>query len=167
MYYLEVLEELHKNNINYLLVGGLAVNLYGIPRITQDIDLILRMNKENLIKAVSILKNLGYITRLAVNPEGIADESTREMWINEKNMIAFSFYNNENSFKVVDIIIKHNLDFDKSFASRTVLEAGNIEISLASIDDIISMKKISGREQDISDIRMLSRIKDLTGDSDG
>lgn len=52
MFYFEILEGLYNNKIKYLIVGGLAVNLYGIPRVTQDIDIILSMDKENILKKV-------------------------------------------------------------------------------------------------------------------
>lgn len=41
MYYFEVLGGLYKNKVRYLIVGGLAVNLSGVPRVTQDIDIII------------------------------------------------------------------------------------------------------------------------------
>lgn len=163
MFYLEILEELFKNKIRYLLVGGLAVNLYGIPRITQDIDLVIQMDENNIYKAIDFLKNLGYLPRLPVKPESLADKTIRDSWINEKNMIAFSFYNKDNNYKVVDIIISHNLDFEKSYINRQILEANDFEISLASIDDIISMKEISSREQDKADIEMLRKLREING----
>jgi len=45
MYYFEILEELYKRNVRYLLAGGLSVNLYGIPRVTQDIEMLNKVRK--------------------------------------------------------------------------------------------------------------------------
>ncbi len=56
-------------------------------------------------------------------------------------MIAFSFYNKKNNFKVIDIIICHNLDFEASYSNRQIINANDIDISLASIDDIIKQNK--------------------------
>ncbi|MDQ1272998.1 MAG: hypothetical protein QG591_1628, partial [Planctomycetota bacterium] len=58
MYYFEILEGLYKSKVRYLIVGGLSVNLYGVPRITQDIDIVVAMSKENILKITSLLKGL-------------------------------------------------------------------------------------------------------------
>ena len=59
MYYREVLEALYRND-RYLIVGGLAVNLYGVPRITQDIDMIISDDKENVNRLIRVMEELGY-----------------------------------------------------------------------------------------------------------
>ena len=48
MLYEKILTELEKNNIKYMVIGGLAVNLYGFPRVTQDLDLMVSFEKENM-----------------------------------------------------------------------------------------------------------------------
>jgi hypothetical protein len=37
MFYLELFQKLESANIRYMLVGGLAMNLYGVPRSTMDV----------------------------------------------------------------------------------------------------------------------------------
>ena len=56
MYYFEILEGLYKSKVRYLIVGGLSVNLYGVPRVTQDIDIVIAMDRENVLKVTSLLK---------------------------------------------------------------------------------------------------------------
>ena len=58
---------------------------------------------------------------------------------------------------MIDIVLVHPLDFEKSFINRTVKKAKDIDIYLASVDDIIKMKEFSGRTQDLSDIEMLKK----------
>jgi hypothetical protein len=62
MYYFEILEGLYKSNVRYLITGGLSVNLYGIPRVTQDIDIVIAMDKGNVLKLTSLLKESGIDT---------------------------------------------------------------------------------------------------------
>ena len=40
--------ELEASKVRYLLVGGLAMNLHGVPRMTMDVDIILAMDEPNL-----------------------------------------------------------------------------------------------------------------------
>lgn len=159
MYYFEILEELHKNKVRYLIVGGLSVNLYGVPRVTQDIDVVIAMDRENVLRMTSLLKGLGYVPRLPVSPDDLANPDKVKDWIESKNLKAFSFYHKTVNYKVIDIVLVHPLDFEKSFENRTVKRAKDIDIYLASIDDIIKMKKFSGRSQDLSDIEMLNKVR--------
>ena len=159
MFYLEILEGLYEKKIRYLIVGGLSVNLYGVPRLTQDIDIIISTDRENILKIITLLKNHGYVPRLPVNPEDLADFDKMKDWVENRNLKAFSFYHKKDIYKVVDIVLVHPLDFEKSFKNRTVKRVKDIEIYLASIDDVIKTKLFSGRAQDISDIEMLKKAR--------
>ena len=159
MYYFEILEGLYERKIRYLIVGGLSVNLYGVPRVTQDIDIIISTDRENILKIITLLKNQGYVPRLPVNPEDLAESDKVKDWVENRNLKAFSFYNKKDNYKVVDILLVHPLDFEESFKNRTVKRVKDIEIYLASIDDLIETKKFSGRAQDISDIKMLKKAR--------
>ena len=160
MYYFEILEELFNCKIEYLIVGGLAVNLYGVPRVTQDIDIIIAFDKENIFELNRVFRRLGYIPRLpGVDPEELADPVVREDWIANKNLKAFSFYHTKDVYKAVDIVLVHPLDFAKAFQNKTIKKAQGIAINLVSVDDLITMKSFSGRQQDLSDIELLKKIQ--------
>ncbi|MEW6188151.1 MAG: hypothetical protein AB1585_20735, partial [Thermodesulfobacteriota bacterium] len=103
MYYFEILEALFKKKVEYLIVGGLAVNLYGVPRVTQDIDLIVSTTKTNITKMLAVLKKLGYLPRLPVDPKDLIDPEKVKDWVENRNLKAFSFYHKRDNFKVVDI----------------------------------------------------------------
>jgi hypothetical protein len=160
MYYFEILKELFNRKIDYLIVGGLAVNLYGVPRVTQDIDIIISFDKENILELNGVVKNLGYIPRLpGVDPEGLSDPAVRGDWIKNKNLKAFSFYHPKDVYKIIDVVLVHPLDFAKAFQNKTIKEVQGITINLVSVDDLIKMKSVSGRQQDLSDIELLRKIQ--------
>ena len=54
-----------------------------------------------------------------------------------------------------------------SFKNRTVKKAKDIDIYLASIDDVIKMKEYSGRAQDLSDIEMLNKARKYMEEKNG
>ena len=95
MFYIDLLEQLYHHHVKYLIVGGLAVNLYGVPRVTQDIDIIVFITPDNIRKFNQILKGLDYIPRLPVNPDDIANPDILKEWVENKNLKAFSFYHRE------------------------------------------------------------------------
>jgi hypothetical protein len=161
MFFFDVLEKFYENKIKYLIVGGLAVNLYGVPRVTQDIDIIIATDKDNIYKINRILKELNYVPRLPVNPDDMADKEKLREWIDERNLKAFSFWNKKEAYKVIDIVLVHPLNFEISFKNKVVKAAEGVKIFLAPVEDIIKMKKASGRDQDLSDIEMLRKVKRL------
>lgn len=159
MYYFDLLKEFHSSGIKYMIAGGLSVNLHGIPRVTQDLDIIISLDSTNIAALNIVMKKLGFLPSLPVNPEYLADSSIRESWIREKNLIAFTFHHTSDNYRVVDIVLVHPLDFESAYQNRTVKTVRDFTINLVSIDDLIKMKKFSGRSQDISDIEMLQKLK--------
>ena len=155
MFYFEVFEAFYREKVKYLVVGGLAVNLHGVPRITYDIDIIISTDRDNVLKINRTLRDLGYVPRLPVDPDDMADEKTLKDWVENRNMKAFSFYHKKENRKVVDIVLGHPFDFTKAFQRSSIKKVDDIEIYVASIDDMISMKKLSNRPKDLSDIEML------------
>jgi len=164
MYYFEVFNALYLAKVKYLVVGGLAVNLHGVPRITYDIDIIISTDRNNVLKLNKVLNNLGYIPRLPINPNDIADNKILKDWIENRNLKAFSFYHKKDNYKIIDIVLVHPLNFNDAFKNKIVKNVKNIEIYLASINDVVKMKEFSGRPQDLSDIIKLNKIKKFLED---
>jgi hypothetical protein len=55
MFYIDLLKSLYDNNIEYLIVGGVAVNLHGVPRATFDFDLVISTDKSNILALLKVL----------------------------------------------------------------------------------------------------------------
>ena len=163
IYYLELFKMFTKNKVRYLVVGGLGVLLHGVPRVTHDIDIIVSMDSDNITKLNRALLALGYVPRLPVDPNDLSDPKKVTVWIGERNLKAFSFYNKADPYKVVDVLLVHGLDFDRSFKGRTRKKIEGVMVNLISIDDLIEMKRRVGRPQDQDDVEMLSKIKKLSG----
>lgn len=166
MFYIDFLKELYHNHIQYLIVGGVAVNLHGVPRATFDFDLVISTDKENVLALLQVLKNSKYIPSVPENPMHLADPEKVAFWIREKNVIAFSFFNEEHSHQVVDIILKHPLDFQDAFSRKVTKSIDDFELYLASIEDLIVMKRESARPKDMKDIEFLNRAREFNEKTD-
>lgn len=161
MLYQKFFERLNDEQIEYLVVGGIAVNLYGYIRATMDLDILLMLDNSNTSKFVKITKELGYKPRIPVNIEDLCDPAKRREWVSEKNMKVFSVYNPENEMEHIDVLIDCKIDFLKAFGRREIVQASRLEINLINIDDLIKLKEIAGRERDKIDIKALLKIKEL------
>ncbi|HMV81472.1 MAG TPA: hypothetical protein PKA14_26330, partial [Leptospiraceae bacterium] len=119
MFYLDLFRDFQKNEIKYLVVGGLAVNLHGVPRMTNDVDVILSEEKENLVKFIESMRRLGYVPKLPVKADVLLDDEKINIWIKDRNLKAFTFYNTKDNYKVVDFLIVHPLNFAESYERKT------------------------------------------------
>ena len=44
----DVIKSLNEHKVDYILIGGYAVILYGLPRLTQDLDIVIKMERNNI-----------------------------------------------------------------------------------------------------------------------
>ncbi len=161
MFYLDLFRALGSENVRYLLVGGLALNIHGVERATMDIDLVLAMDPDNLQAFLCAAKTLKLAPILPVKLTDLADPITRESWVAEKHMIAFALRPPESMAPTVDILVQSPLDFAAAWARRIEKDLGDARLSVAHIDDLIAMKSATGRLTDASDIAALERLKAL------
>jgi hypothetical protein len=158
MFYENVFRTFEKEGLRYLVVGGIAVNLHGVPRSTADLDIMVDLKDKNLKKLIRAMKKLGFIPRAPVNPEDLVNEKTRKKWWRKKKMEVFTFWNPKKSLEEVDVFIKNPIEFESSYNRRKEIKAKNISRPLASIEDIIKIKEKSRRKQDIADIEALKKL---------
>lgn len=114
MFYERVFRELNKNRVKYLVIGGVALNLHGVPRATADLDLAVEIEKKNLEKIAAVLKKIGFKPRVPVK--------------REKKMHVFTFWNPKKSFEEIDILIKCPIEFKELNKAKRVVRAKYINI---------------------------------------
>lgn len=161
MFYERVFKELAIRKIRYLVIGGIAVNIYGYFRATGDLDLMLSLETENLKEFIKLVHTLGFVPRIPVRIEELKDPKKVEAWKKEKHLKVFSVYNPKNEIEHIDIMIENYIDFVSAYKNREVFTAKDIEISVISIDDLIKLKRIAGRKRDEIDIEALRKIKEI------
>jgi len=147
----ELVHALKKEKINYMIVGGYAVNFHGYSRNTVDIDIVIKFNLTNLKKIEKLLHSMGMISRLPI--DAVSVYKFRQEYIENRNLIAWNFYTENDPTEQVDILIAHDVSDFKTERFRV----GELELKVISKDDLIKMKKKSGREKDLMDIRELTK----------
>lgn len=147
-----VSKALSDHNVSYAVVGGYAVALHGAVRGTIDVDLALAWNRENLERTITALQSIHLISRLPLDSTTVFTQ--RAQLIQERNLIAWNFYNPDNLTEQVDLII----DFDITGRSTQQIPIGRSSITVLNKHDLIAMKEKSGRPQDLADI---AALKDL------
>lgn len=158
MFYLDLLSALERHHVRYLLVGGLAMNLHGVPRMTMDVDIMVALDGTNLAHFILVAGELGLSPTLPVTLEELGDAGKRAFWIKDRHMVAFSLRGAEKSAPTLDVLIGAELPFEEAYGRRLIREVAGIPVSLAGVEDMITLKNQAGRAQDLADIEHLKRL---------
>ncbi len=57
---IKIIKSLNKKKIKYLLIGGFAAVLYGVPRSTFDLDIAISLDSKNIGNTITLLSGLGF-----------------------------------------------------------------------------------------------------------
>jgi hypothetical protein len=133
--------------------------LHGVARFTADLDIAVDLSPPEARKAVETLLALGLRPRAPVDAATFADPAVRDRWFREKAMRVFSMWDPANPMRQVDLFVQNPIDFPRLWAHAEVMDVGGTSIRVASIADLIAMKRLAGRPQDIADIEALEAIR--------
>jgi hypothetical protein len=159
MFYEKVFKTFKALKVKYLLGGGLAVNLHGVPRFTKDIDVLIDLSASNLNRLKKALEKLHYKPKIPVTMDEFLKPENWKKWRREKGMLGLSLYNPENPFEELDLLVNVELKFKSASKRKISLKSPNFEVDVIGIDDLIKMKLKAGRAQDKSDIIALRKVK--------
>ncbi len=152
MFFQKVIDALTKADVTYALVGGYALVLHGIVRGTVNIDIVITLDADAFRRCEAAMKSIGLTSRLPVSADEVF--SFRQEYITNRNLKAWSFYNPANPLEVVDILITE----DAASLNGVEKHAFGMLIHVAAIDELIAMKRKTGRPQDIEDIKALEKL---------
>ncbi len=158
MFYVDLFRALGKFEVRYLLIGGVAVNLHGIGRLTADVDLMLALDADNLARFVSAGEALELKPVVPVALADVADAAKVQSWIEDKGMLALAFRPPDKDAPTLDILVRPVVPFEEAYQRRVDRSLGGAVVSLASIEDIIKLKTGTGRKKDEADIAALKQI---------
>jgi len=153
-----VFAALEASGARYLVVGGVAVVLHGHLRFTADLDLALSLDDANVGTALSALEGLGYRPRAPVPLRAFADPAQRADWEHTKGLTVFSLWSAELPGTEIDLFVADPLPFEPAWGRRLRAQLGAIAVNVASLADLIEMKRRAGRPQDLEDVRQLEAI---------
>lgn len=155
-----VFQSLNERGGRYVVVGGLAVVLHGHLRATGDIDLIVDLAASQVEKTLAALSYAGFRPYAPVPASDFADPEKRKTWVREKRMLVFSLHPAA-GVPMVDLFLEHPIQFDELWSRSMVMTLRGVPIRVASIDDLITLKRLAGRPEDLADADALAAIKRL------
>jgi hypothetical protein len=161
---LRIFQALERSGVRYLVVGGVAVVLHGHPRFTADLDLVVALDRENVLRAIEALGTLGYRPRAPVPAHDLADPDARRVWIDEKGLTVFSLWSSVLPATEVDIFVAEPFPFEEAFSRGVRVEVGGATLVVVGLEDLVAMKRGAGRAKDLDDVAALEALAKETGD---
>lgn len=141
------LKALHAAGVGFLIVGGYAVNYYGYPRYTEDLDLWLKpdnANKEHLAR---------YLQSEDFDSENIQ----QLMELDFTGIHVFQLGEGESRIGFLTSI--PGVNFQEAYSRREQIQIENTPISFLSFEDLLTSKKQANRLRDQADIDVLVKVK--------
>src|SRR5438876_5107495 len=145
MFYLDLFRALNNGGVRYVLVDGVALNLHGVERATMDVDVAIALDADNLARAVRAFRGLGLQPIAPVSWEDVMRPGQIEGWHREKHMLALGLRKIEGFAPTVDILTNPSVPFEALQQHSETKDLSGILVSIASIDDLIALKRGTGR----------------------
>ncbi len=146
-----ICKSIDEANIRYMISGSIALNIYTIPRMTRDIDIVIELEENKVDFFLSLFPNCYY------NKNTIRNEI--------RNQGMFNLIDNTTGFKIDFIILKKSEYFTIAFNRRRKVSEFNIDIWVISPEDLIVAKIIwiqqyqsEKQTKDIENLLLLSNI---------
>jgi len=158
LFYHDALRALSQAGARFVVVGGVAVNLQGVPRPTADLDIAIELSAENVRAVADAFMGIGLRPRLPEPPERLAEPDTLRDWVENRNLKAYTFQDPNNPLRNADILVSSPVPYEELERTADVIEALGLRVRIASISALLRMKAVAGREQDLADIDALERI---------
>lgn len=141
----EVCAALHRHRARYVLVGGMAMQLWGSSRATRDIDILIEPTLVNGKRVLAGLETVGF---------GFAREWLAEEIITKPVTVI-------GDMPRVDILtVAWSVHFAEAYTAARTFELEGVRIPTASLEHLIASKR-TGRLQDAADIAVLEEIRRL------
>jgi hypothetical protein len=142
----EFLKLLNVHGVEYLLIGGYAVNYHGYSRSTKDMDIWIAVHPENARRVVTALEEFGFGSPQLVPDLFLQDQSIVRMGVPPL---------------LLEITTRiSGVGFEESYRERVVTDMDGIPVNIISLKYLKQNKKASGRHKDLDDLEQLERLDD-------
>ena len=132
---------LSKNNVRYIVIGGYAVVYHCYVRSTNDIDIWIDIQNDNIKKVIKALDEFGF-----------SSLSIKDTDFSPNQIIQLGYPPNR-----IDLITTPaGIDFETCYESKEQVIIDNIAVNIIDLENLIKTKKASGRTRDLADVEELT-----------
>jgi hypothetical protein len=152
----EILARLIAAGVRFVVVGGLAAQAHGSPSLTRDLDICFERSRENLAGLASVLAEIVAIRR------GLPADSPPMPPLDARTLRAGSLFTLSTRFGDFDLLASPDpgLDYDVLHRSAVLAPVFGVDVEVASLDDLIAMKRAAGRPKDRVELEILGALRE-------
>ncbi|MEL6562084.1 MAG: hypothetical protein AAFQ94_28115 [Bacteroidota bacterium] len=143
----EYIELLNQYEVEYMLVGGMAVNIYGYRRSTGYMDLFVNPTLENHRKMKLVHQDFGMF---------MGEMEDVESFINNDEFDVFTF--GISPIQIDIMTYCKGIEFEDAQKHIVITEIDDLKIKVISKEYLIKAKRASNRKRDLADIEELQKI---------
>lgn len=144
-----LLQALADGGVEFVVIGGVAVGLQALLRFTKDLDICYALDQKNLDRLGDVLVDLGAKLR------GVPEEV---VFVPDGRTLKRTQIPTLTTAKGdIDLLVHPDgaPEYEMLRRNATTMKLADREVQVASIDDLIAMKRAAGRPQDLVDIEAL------------
>src|SRR5688572_6219266 len=150
-----VLRRLQGHGVRFVLIGGLAAKAHGSPTLTVDLDICYARDRDNLERLAAVLMELGSVLRGA--PRDLPFRPDR------RTLERGATFTLATDFGDLDVVgtpagVSGFEDLDANAMEAELDE--DLVVRIASLDDLIRMKRAAGRPKDRVELEILGALRD-------
>lgn len=131
----------------FVVIGGVAARLDETGHSTVDIDVCPSPTKHNLTRLAAALKALGARLRVEGDPGGVAFEPHPDLLA---NMTTMTLATRPGPLDLCLTPAGFTGGYDELAAHVVVVRRADVDIPVASLEDVIASKRLAGRPKDIA-----------------
>ena len=150
----QILKTLLDAQVRFVLIGGLASQVHGSPSLTGDVDICFALDGDNLHRLSDALASMTAIRRGL--EEGI------QAPIDHRALRAGDVFTLSTRFGDLDLLAHPDpgLDFETLWSRSIAAEIFGMEVRVASLADLIDMKRAAGRPKDLIALEILGALRE-------
>jgi len=141
----DVFRSFQQHKVKYVIIGGIASTLHGVPRATFDMDILIEATPDNARRLLDALLNSGL---------GTAALTTVE------DLLAHEITIFKDRVRIDVQTSTPGVSFQDAWKRRQIMNYHGQEFFVLSKDDLIASKRAAGREVDLEDVRLLELAED-------
>ncbi len=135
-----VFASFQKNDVKYLVIGGIAAVLYGVPRATFDLDVLIEPSLENVKRLLRAMSEAGLGTASLTSAEQVLS----------KEITIFT-----DRIRLDVQTTTPGIVFEEAWQRRVTMNYKGQVLEVVSLADLVASKRASGRDVDLEDVRIL------------
>lgn len=151
----EQFRALSRHEVDYVIIGGIAIQAYGGQRVTSDLDVVIATSTENVARLAAALAD---IDARILGPDGQRSRSV----LSASLLASSDQWHLATDHGLLDVLTlpAHLGSFEDVRARAHEVVLGELTVPIAHRDDLLRMKRAAGRAQDLDDVRLLESLGD-------